>query len=202
MGDSLDAELRKEEQKLLSDLEIQRILASFQLDYYSVMGIQPGMTKQDISKLYRKKSLLIHPDKSENKRAVDAFDALKKASNALNDDESREKLDKVWADARNELIAEKGWNLADQRLDKDSFLGEWKARVKEILVESEVLKKVAMKREQHEQAKKRKLDDEVSAEVKRQREKDKDWEDKRGQRVSSWRKFKKKRKNTRDKVLI
>jgi DnaJ-class molecular chaperone len=34
---------------------------------------------QDIKKIYRKKSLLVHPDKCKHEKAQEAFDVLKKA---------------------------------------------------------------------------------------------------------------------------
>ena len=74
---------------------------------------------KEITKIYRKKSLLIHPDKvkhgefTENRavvlpsltysitaRAIEAFDMLKKASTLLLDEEKRKKLDETVMEAR------------------------------------------------------------------------------------------------------
>jgi DnaJ family protein C protein 8 len=44
------------------DAEIDRILRAFRLDAYAVLDLQPGVPDSDIKKVYRTKSLLIHPD--------------------------------------------------------------------------------------------------------------------------------------------
>ena len=73
----------------LKDSEIDRILKAFKLDAYAVLDLKPGVPESDIKKCYRVKSLLIHPDKTSNPQAPDAFDRLKKAQTVLMDE-------KVW----------------------------------------------------------------------------------------------------------
>lgn len=73
----------------LKDSEIDRILKAFKLDAYAVLDLKPGVAESDIKKCYRVKSLLIHPDKTSNPQAPDAFDRLKKAQTVLMDE-------KVW----------------------------------------------------------------------------------------------------------
>ena len=203
----IDRTLRKEEKELIKDKEIKRIIRCFRLDYYTVLGIQPGITKEDIAKIYKKKSLLIHPDKTRNPRAVDAFDLLRKAATALADDKKRAELDNTWADARSELIQEKGWTVNDDRLVGSEFLSEWRAKVKEILIDSEFVKRLALKREQAKQARERREEDELKEEKKRAKRKEASWESHRDDRVQNWRKFSKKlkhkkQKESRAKVLI
>ena len=55
-----------------------RISASPTIEIHAHMltHILVGVPDEDIKKTYRKKSLLIHPDKSSNKRAPNAFDRL------------------------------------------------------------------------------------------------------------------------------
>ncbi|QPG74213.1 hypothetical protein FOA43_001537 [Brettanomyces nanus] len=187
-----NATLKKEELELIKDKEIQRILSCFRLDYYTILDTQPGIAKKDISKIYRKKSLLIHPDKTNNPKAVDAFDLLRKASRALEDDKERLPLDSAWTDARRDLIQEKGWTISDDRLLKSDFLIEWRAKVKEVLIEEEFAKKVALKREQVNESRKRKMEEERQTERQVQKEIDKNWESHRSDRVESWKKFSKK----------
>src|SRR3954470_22679506 len=76
---------------------------------YAVLGLQPGVTESDIKAVYRKKSLLIHPDKTKNPLAPDAFDRLKKAQTELMDEKHRQHLDEAIADARMLLIRENKW---------------------------------------------------------------------------------------------
>ncbi len=71
---------------MIQDAEIDRILKAFKLDAYAVLDLKPGVPESDIKKCYRVKSLLIHPDKTSNPQAPEAFDRLKKAQTALMDE--------------------------------------------------------------------------------------------------------------------
>ncbi|KAG7837488.1 hypothetical protein KL942_004376 [Ogataea angusta] len=171
MSTDIERELKREETKLArvsmsppaatnrQDKEIDRILRQCKLDHYSVLGVQPGISVADVSKLYRKKSLLIHPDKTSHPRAVEAFDLLKKASNALQDDKERKRLDQMWTDARKVLIKENGWSVDDERLTTAEFLESWRAKVRELLIEEEFIRRVELKKQQNEELKKRKEKD-------------------------------------------
>jgi len=203
----IESTLRKEEKELIKDKEIKRIIRCFRLDYYTVLDIQPGITKEEIAKIYKKKSLLIHPDKTKNPRAVDAFDLLRKAATALADDKKRAELDGIWADARSELIQEKGWTVDDDRLVGLEFLREWRTKVKDILIDTEFVKRLALKREQAKQARERREEDELKEEKKRVKKQEATWESHRDDRVQNWRKFSrklkhKKQKESRAKLLI
>lgn len=61
--------LKREDLEFIKDTEITRILSAFKLDAYAVLGILPGCTTKDIRNVFRKKSLLIHPDKTKNEKA-------------------------------------------------------------------------------------------------------------------------------------
>ena len=203
----IESTLRKEEKELIKDKEIKRIIRCFRLDYYTVLDIQPGITKEEIAKIYKKKSLLIHPDKTKNPRAVDAFDLLRKAATALADDKKRAELDGIWADARSELIQEKGWTVDDDRLVGLEFLREWRTKVKDILIDTEFVKRLALKREQAKQARERREEDELKEAKKRVKKQEATWESHRDDRVQNWRKFSrklkhKKQKESRAKLLI
>jgi len=64
------------------ELEVERVLAAFKLNPYSILGFSPSAgafpTIEEIKKRYRQRSLLIHPDKIKHPRGVEAFDLLKK----------------------------------------------------------------------------------------------------------------------------
>lgn len=67
--DDFDSLLKREDQEFMRDQEIKRILQAFKLDAYAVLDIVPGCTTKDIRNVFRKKSLLIHPDKTSNPKA-------------------------------------------------------------------------------------------------------------------------------------
>ncbi|ESX01462.1 J domain-containing protein spf31 [Ogataea parapolymorpha DL-1] len=214
MSTDIERELKREETELArvrmllstttnrQDKEIDRILRQCKLDHYSVLGVQPGISVADVSRLYRKKSLLIHPDKTSHLRAVEAFDLLKKASNALQDDKERKRLDQMWTDARKVLIKENGWSIDDERLTTAEFLESWRAKVRELLIEEEFIRRVELKKQQNEELKKRKERDaelEQRQEEKRLRD---TWESKRDERVTNWRKFSDKNEKKRKKKSV
>lgn len=91
---SVDNILRLQEADVARDQEIDRIVALNAKDYFAILQINPlrdfdGLVK----KIYRKKSLLIHPDKVKHPQAANAFDALKKAHLVLTTDEDGDEED-------------------------------------------------------------------------------------------------------------
>ncbi|GME71410.1 unnamed protein product [Ambrosiozyma monospora] len=212
MSENFESTLKKEELDLKRDTEINRIVSAFKLDHYTILDTKPGISTSEINKIYRNKSRLIHPDKCRNNpRAKDAFDQLKKSSLALLDDKERAKLDDVWKDARMEL-KRGGDGNGDGSEDFDEFsehsLKQWREKVKQLLIELEVAKKIEFKRQQASLVHKQQVEEEKIAAQKVQRELKKSWEEKRGTRVSQWRQFssdsgiKKKKKLKKERVLI
>ena len=63
-------------------------------DYYEVLGVPFGATKQEISKAFRAKAPLLHPDKhKDDPSAVKRFVLLGKAKDILTDDKARAAYD-------------------------------------------------------------------------------------------------------------
>ena len=70
------------------------------LDPYRVLGLEPepGLSEAVIKKAYRKKALVLHPDKraaSEREKAQREFDQLQKAYDILLDPEARAALENL-----------------------------------------------------------------------------------------------------------
>lgn len=149
------------------------------------------MPESDIKLQYRKKSLLIHPDKTRNPLAPDAFDRLKKAQTTLLDEKARTRLDECIADARRLLIREHKYTLDSPELKTEEFKAEWRQKTIEVLVDDEARRRRQMKaRMQEEGREKRKEEEEMEAR-KRKREAEKAWEDTREERIESWRDWQK-----------
>jgi len=63
-------------------------------DYYEVLGVQKGATKDEIKKAYRKLALQNHPDKNPgNKEAEDRFKEATEAYDVLADDKKKSAYD-------------------------------------------------------------------------------------------------------------
>ncbi|TQN66260.1 J domain-containing protein spf31 [Colletotrichum shisoi] len=188
--DALDA-LELEAKEFDKDAEIDRILKAFRLDAYAVLDLQPGVPESDIKITYRKKSLLIHPDKTKNPLAPDAFDRLKKAQTELMDEKHRERLDEAIADARMLLIRENKWTVDSPELKTDEFAKKWRDKAREVLIDNEHRRRRQMKAQMQEEGREQKKEEEEVEQRKRKRQHEQDWEATRDQRISSWRDFQK-----------
>ncbi|KAL7823059.1 hypothetical protein V8C26DRAFT_388592 [Trichoderma gracile] len=188
--DALDT-LELEAKEFDKDAEIDRILNAFRLDAYAVLDLQPGVPESDIKMTYRKKSLLIHPDKTKNPRAPDAFDRLKKAQTELMDEKHRERLDEAIADARMLLIRENKWTVDSPELKTDDFAKKWRAKTREVLIDNEHRRRRQMKAQLQEEGREQRRQDEELEERKRKRQHEQDWEATRDVRINSWRQFQK-----------
>ncbi|KAL9635959.1 MAG: hypothetical protein Q9164_003135 [Protoblastenia rupestris] len=188
--DALDA-LEKEASEFNKDAEIDRILKAFRLDAYAVLDLQPGVPDSDIKLCYRKKSLLIHPDKTSNPAAPEAFDRLKKAQTELMDEKARTKLDEAIADARMLLMRERKLSIDSLEVkepDKE-FREAWRKKTVEVLVDNEARRRKQLKAQMQEEGREQKKQDEEIQERKRRREHEVEWEKTREGRIGSWRDF-------------
>ncbi|KAI1470679.1 DnaJ-domain-containing protein [Daldinia caldariorum] len=188
--DALDA-LEAESKEFDKDAEIDRILRAFRLDAYAVLDLNPGVPESDIKLAYRKKSLLIHPDKTKNPQAPEAFDRLKKAQTELMDEKHRERLDEAIADARMLLIRENKWTVDSPELKTEEFAKKWREKTREVLIDNELRRKRQLKAQMQEEGREQRKVDQELEERKRKRQHEQDWESTRDQRIDSWRQFQK-----------
>ncbi|KAL1977081.1 hypothetical protein VTN31DRAFT_3363 [Thermomyces dupontii] len=193
MADDTDAlnVLEQEAKEFDKDAEIDRIRKAFPLDAYAVLDLQPGVPESDIKAQYRKKSLLIHPDKTKNPLAPDAFDRLKKAYATLLDEKQRTHLDECIADARRLLIREHKYTLDSPELKTEEFKVEWRKKTVEVLLEEEARKRRQMKARMQEEGREKRKEEEEAEARKRKREAEKAWEETREERIDSWRQWQK-----------
>jgi DnaJ family protein C protein 8 len=163
---------------------------------YAVLDLQPGVPESEIKVCYRKKSLLIHPDKTSNPRAPDAFDRLKKAQTELMDEKARTNLDECIADARMLLMRERKLTVDSEEVknpDKE-FKEAWRRKTVEVLVDNEQRRRKQIKAQMQEEGREqRRVDEEIEGR-KRRREHEQAWEQTREGRIGSWRDFQQKAK--------
>ncbi|KAH8924610.1 DnaJ-domain-containing protein [Atractiella rhizophila] len=197
--EDIDKILNQEASLLTREEEMNRIHRAFKMNPYEILGLDMlTATAEDIRKTYRRRSLLIHPDKFKGgQRGIDAFDMLKKAEAELSDAKKKEVLDQTIKDARMLVLRNMKPPLPQETPDDhprlkslDPPLSEMvRMKTKELLIDEELrrrrVKKMTMIAEGAEAKKK---EDEVVAR-KRKAEEDKAWEDSREDRVSDWRSF-------------
>ncbi len=158
---------------------------------YGVLGLQPGVPESDIKNIYRKKSLLIHPDKTKNPQAPDAFDRLKKAQTELMDEKYRARLDESISDARRMLMFENKWTADSPETRTEDFKKKWAEKTKVVLIEDEQRRRRQVKAQMQEEGREQRREDEEIEVLKRKRQHDQDWEATRDQRIDNWRQFQK-----------
>lgn len=191
----------QERNAFYQQLEIDRILkTAFRLNPYDILDVTQEMSDREVQKAFRRKSLLIHPDKVKNdtQRAIEAFDLLKKASLHLQDDDKRKTLDETVLSARSLALKELGLPMQmpqveyEQQLQPGGRLHDlfpsWNDRLKlstkQLMLDDELRKRKALRMKQEAEAEARRERDLAEEEQKRKAEVDNRWEDTREQRVN------------------
>ncbi|KAK9893611.1 chaperone regulator [Cystobasidium minutum MCA 4210] len=204
----IDRILAQEATGVQRDEECERVLKAFKLNPYDVLGVEPTVTDDEIHKTYRKKSLMIHPDRYHAPRGPEAFDLLKKAQTDLLNAEKRKLIDKTLADAR--MLILRSLNLPPETPDthdKVRFLlppmrERVKQKAKEILIDDELRRRRTNKMQMIAEGAEAQRVETAQAERKRKAEEKAQWEESREARVTDWRSFQKgTSKKKRPKVL-
>ncbi|KAF1923944.1 DNAJ domain-containing protein [Didymella exigua CBS 183.55] len=189
MADDIEAELAAAGKELDKDEEIERIRNVFSLNAYAVLDLQPGVPDADIKKAYRAKSLLIHPDKTPNPNAPDAFDRLKKAQTVLLDEKLRTRLDEDTADARMLLMRDRKLTADDAETRSPEFLAAWRDKTAWVIRDNELRRQRQMKAQMRDEGRQQRKDEEEAVDRKRKRDHDQAWEKSRDTRINSWRDY-------------
>ena len=147
--------LKKQESQLPRDKEIERILKTFRMDPFALLEVPIICDTTEIKNAYRKKSLLIHPDKAQHPKAQEAFEVLKKAESMLSDQNQKERLTKMMWDAEKDMVAKwrseiKKGQRPESDLDESSSSEVLKEAVREhyrdFTIETEWRKRQQMKK--------------------------------------------------------
>lgn len=138
--------------------EVDRVLTrAFRMNPYDILDLTQDADEKTIQKSYRKKSLLIHPDKmtEDQARAEEAFDLLKKSLDHLLDENRRKVLDETVTSARCLALRELGlpMTLTNEEIELEkvpggrldqiapSFEDRIKIYVKDIILDEELKKR-------------------------------------------------------------
>ncbi|KAJ3217712.1 hypothetical protein HDU67_007408 [Dinochytrium kinnereticum] len=220
----VDTFLRLESNVFNQDHEVDRILALKAkaanpievLDLPGKVWTEGKLDPREIKVSYRKKSLLLHPDKCKHPNAQDAFEMLKKAESELMDDGKRAWLMALIGEARIIVLKKKGIGVTGKpgaaaaipSFEKEpAAAGELAAAIKvqtrQLLVDQGSRDSLRIK---NEVERKQQEANAVAEDRKRKAEYDKAWEQTRETRVGSWRNFlkdgsKKKKAKKGDDVL-
>lgn len=205
MSSDLDRILASEVLALAKDEEIERVLNCCEQDHFAIFELNPLVELKSIDvnvkKLYRKKTLLLHPDKTQNIQAPKAFDRLKKSEmilsqvipesndvNNLDEDTSKrinekQNLINIYKGVLDELMKP----IVDYFYDETNQLIREKVAV--ILNEQIKDKEVEMKFQQRQEANKREELKKIQKERELKKQMASKWEDERDIRVNNWRNY-------------
>ncbi|KAF9579346.1 hypothetical protein BGW38_004436 [Lunasporangiospora selenospora] len=194
MADDIDRILEVEASAVQKDAEVERIIVCFRLDPYDILELEMGCTEKDIKAAYRKKSLMIHPDKINHPKAREAFDILKKAETELMDTARRTYVNSIIEEAKFKVRKTLPPPLSaapftDPYFSSAIFKSQVKQQFKDLMIEEELRKRKLLKKEMEAQGEVDRRADEALNERKRKIEAQKVWEDSRDDRVQGWRNF-------------
>eukprot|EP01068_Selenidium_serpulae_P014605 Selendium_serpulae@DN6118_c0_g1_i1.p2 len=181
-----------------ADEQCQRLTSKTFGNAYEILLLSPESTEEDLKKMYRKISLLVHPDKCSNPLAQEAFQVITKAYEELQKPEYKDKYARVIKEAERRVIAlrkaENKRRVALRAellsLESDAIQPFIIAMCDKMLSELEEHKQYAEKvrgaNERFEQME----EERVEAEEQHEKEERREWEQTRNTRVAGWRNFK------------
>lgn len=202
----IENHLRQNELAINSEQELKRILECHPKDYFAILQINPLNDPDSLlsqtRKQYRKKSLLLHPDKVKHQDAPRAFDLVKKAEMVLSATEGdrlqeRENLVELYnqIDASNEEKTESFESAINEVI---------REKVKQALRSHEKQEEVEMSYQRRQDAQRNTEVINAAKEREFKKQWEKEWENQRDSRVKLWRDFSSKvtkKKKTKRKVL-
>lgn len=175
----------------------------FNLNPFDVLQILPDTSTDEVRKKYRKLSILVHPDKNPNdkEKAQKAFDAVKKSWETLNSEKEREECLGVVEDAKNRL--EEKLKLKRKKLKKEglptdipedeayTYQRELHKETCKLFADLAVVREEMNMRQMNERNRQRQQEIQQQEQAKLKKEWDKNYEESREERVSSWQDFQK-----------
>ena len=109
------------------------------------------MRRSDIKNRYRRRSLLVHPDKCKHEKAENAFAMLATAQTELLDYVKRSMLTRVYDEAKTRLMQERKLPADSGEVQTPEFLHELRKSANRLLAEIEWEKRKMVQRELEEQ---------------------------------------------------
>mmetsp|Transcript_20865 Transcript_20865/g.34912 ORF Transcript_20865/g.34912 Transcript_20865/m.34912 type:complete len:310 (-) Transcript_20865:103-1032(-) len=207
--EAMMADFFKEVDNAKRDGEVMRIVSCFKLNPYEHLNLKFDATVEDVKRSYRQVSLMVHPDKNKHPRAKDAFAALGKAAEWLQDDDRKRDLHASLNHARELLRKERKKEvkadvalaaqirlmtangvLPDYELTPD-FHARWKQKSREILTEIEWRRRKMTLRIKDEEGRIKISEAEDKKTRNAEKRERQGWEERRNERVGSWRDFQK-----------
>jgi molecular chaperone DnaJ len=91
-------------------------------DYYEVLGLTKGASKEEIKKAYRKLSKQYHPDINKDDNAVDKFKEISEAYEVLSDDQKKAQYDQFGHANQTKVLVEEQMDLVFEDIFSSFFV--------------------------------------------------------------------------------
>ncbi|EFX89214.1 dnaJ homolog subfamily C member 8-like [Daphnia pulex] len=205
-------QIEKRDSVLTSKQQIDRLLRAgssyFNLNPYEVLQIDHELPVEEIKKKYKRLSILVHPDKNSDDadRAQQAFEVINRAWKILENDKTRKRCLEIVEEATGMTdlaISEKRKKLKkegkDTRIDEDDPVKYRRAvyvMTIKLFADMERKRRELEQRDMEERKRKRETEIEAEEKAKVDKEWQKNFEESRQGRVSSWQKFQHKKTKT------
>jgi DnaJ family protein C protein 8 len=170
-------------------LEVERILKAFKLNPWEQLGVDIDASTEEINKQYRKRSLLVHPDRCKHPQAKIAFQLLATAKKEIEEEGRKNVLKATVNDAKAMIIHQRKLKPGDPYLKTSAFELELRKQVNKILADIEWRKRQLERRMTEEEGRAKKEEEEKKELKRKKAEAEKNWEDQRDSRVAEWRNF-------------
>ncbi|KAI5966817.1 spf31 [Candida pseudojiufengensis] len=192
--DDLNRILSIEESALNRNNEIDRVLKCSDHDFFDIMQFNPLTIEFDeipslVKKIYRKKSLLIHPDKSDHPQASVAFDKLNQSMKILSTTD--EDVDEYKEKERLYSIYnhfKKDSEIIDSNFNHENNI-KIREKVNEILINELADEELTKLAKQSEEIRKNEMYQKLKDENNAKRKLENQWEENRDDRVKNWRNY-------------
>jgi len=198
-------QIEEADKVLTSDQQIARLNRPgskyFNLNPFDVLQVSHETSNEEVRKKYRKLSILVHPDKNpeDKERAQKAFDAVKKSWETLNSEKAREECLNVVQDAKDRLdtklkqkkkkLKKEGKSSEIPEDDSFTYQKELHKETCKLFADLAVVRKELETRQMNEKKRQREQEMKQQEELKMKKEWDKNYEESREERVSSWQDF-------------
>eukprot|EP01116_Phalansterium_solitarium_P019064 TRINITY_DN5228_c0_g2_i2.p1 TRINITY_DN5228_c0_g2~~TRINITY_DN5228_c0_g2_i2.p1 ORF type:complete len:218 (+),score=73.30 TRINITY_DN5228_c0_g2_i2:171-824(+) len=161
---------------------------------FCVLGADPTTPSEEIQKRYKRMALILHPDKCKHPRAKEAFAQLKKCLETLTEAAmlpDRAAYSEMWHRAETKALDNWAAKGRKRKFDDDESLKQFRHDV-ELLTQKLQMEaeQAAENIEKAKQANDRYVQDKrakILEEMRKDDEKERDWEEKRDDRVAGWR---------------
>lgn len=205
-------QIEKRDSVLTSKQQIDRLLrpgsSYFNLNPYEVLQIEHETPVEDIKKKYKRLSILVHPDKNQEDadRAQQAFEVINRAWKILENDKTRKRCLEIVEEAKGmtelamsekrKKLKKEGKSSRIEEDDPEKFKKAIYVMTIKLFADMERKRRELEQRDMEERKRKRETEIEAEEKAKVDKEWQKNFEESRQGRVSSWQKFQNKKTKT------